>query len=78
MGEALQGTELEFSGLQMEFKADISKSEYCKVALNDENLKAFLYAGIIINSKRFPECNFFQSKIIIGIKCTLMIFPSGE
>ena len=45
MGEALQGTELEFSGLQMEFKADIAKSEYCKVALNDENLKAFLYAG---------------------------------
>jgi len=44
MGEALQGTELEFSGLQMEFKADIAKSEYCKVALNDENLKAFLYA----------------------------------
>jgi len=44
LGEALQGTELEFSGLQMDFKADIHKTEYCKVALNDNNLKAFLYA----------------------------------
>ena len=41
-----QGTELEFSGLQIDFKADIHKTEYCKVALNDNNLKAFLYAGI--------------------------------
>ena len=47
MGEALQGTELEFSGLQMEFKADIAKSEYCKVALNDGNLKAFLNVGTV-------------------------------
>jgi len=44
LGEALQGTELEFSGLQIDFKADIHKTEYCKVALNDNNLKAFLYA----------------------------------
>ena len=44
MSEALQGTELEFSGLQIEFKADIHKTEYCKVELDDENLKAFLYA----------------------------------
>ena len=54
MGEALQGTELEFSGLQIDFKADIHKTEYCKVKLDDDNLKAFLYAGetvsnIIIN-----------------------------
>ena len=41
-----QGTELEFSGLQIDFKADIHKTEYCKVALNDNNLKAFLYAGL--------------------------------
>ena len=44
LGEALQGTELEFSGLQIDFKADIHKTEYCKVGLNDNNLKAFLYA----------------------------------
>ena len=40
-----QGTELEFSGLQIEYKADIHKSEYCKIELDDANLKAFLYAG---------------------------------
>ena len=45
MSEALQGTELEYSGLEFEFKGDIAKSEYCKVALDDNNLKAFLYAG---------------------------------
>ena len=45
LGEALQGTELEYSGLQIEFKADIHKSEYCKIELDDANLKAFLYAG---------------------------------
>ena len=47
MSEALQGTELEYSGLQIEFGADIVKSEYCKVELNDDNLKAFLYAGAV-------------------------------
>ena len=54
----LQGTELEFSGLKMEFKADIHKTEYCKVALNDNNLKAFLYAGL----QRYLN---FQSFILI-------------
>ena len=49
MSEALQGTELEYSGLQIEFKGDIAKSEYCKVALDDNNLKAFLYAGSFIS-----------------------------
>ena len=44
LGEALQGTELEFSGLQVEFKADLHKTEYCKIELTDANLKAFLYA----------------------------------
>ena len=48
----IQGTELEFSGLQIDFKADIHKTEYCKVALNDNNLKAFLYAG---NLQRFAN-----------------------
>ena len=49
----LQGTELEFSGLQIDFKADIHKTEYCKVALNDNNLKAFLYAGFQRFLKKF-------------------------
>jgi len=44
MSEALQGTELEYSGLQIDFKADIDKTEVCKVKLEDHNLKAFLYA----------------------------------
>jgi transmembrane 9 superfamily protein 3 len=68
IAEALQGTELEFSGLQIDFKAStgshlkyqcelpltncdyrcvqesVGKTEYCKITLNDANLKAFLYA----------------------------------
>jgi len=44
LGEALQGTELEFSGVPIEFKAGSSKATYCKVLLKDDNLKAFLYA----------------------------------
>jgi len=44
LGEALQGTELEFSGLQIEFNADIARTEYCQVQLNEEKQKAFLYA----------------------------------
>ena len=40
----MQGTELEFSGLRIEFKADLHKTEYCKIELTDANLKAFLYA----------------------------------
>jgi len=44
LGEALQGTELEFSGLQIEFNAGSSKTPICKVLLKDENLKAFLYS----------------------------------
>jgi len=44
IGEALQGTELEFSGLSIEFKADTVKTTYCQVNLNAENLKTFLYA----------------------------------
>ena len=31
LGEALQGTELEFSGLQMDFKANVARTEYCQV-----------------------------------------------
>ena len=83
ISEALQGTELEFSGLQIDFKADIHKSEYCKVKLDDDNLKAFLYAGkntIVMQGNRSNlSLNFeFQSKTIIGIKCTWMTSLFGE
>lgn len=44
LGEALQGVELEFSGLQIDFKAPVAKTEYCQVQLTDEKLKAFMYA----------------------------------
>jgi len=44
LSEALQGTELEFSGLQIDFKSDIAKTEYCKIKLDDKKLKALLYA----------------------------------
>ncbi|XP_067008459.1 transmembrane 9 superfamily member 3 [Anabrus simplex] len=44
LSEALQGVELEFSGLDIEFKADISDTPYCEIQLNDEKLKAFTYA----------------------------------
>jgi len=44
IGEALQGTELEFSGLAIEFKADTHKTTSCQVKLDADNLKTFLYA----------------------------------
>lgn len=44
LGEALQGVELEFSGLDIEFKADVSKTVYCEVDLDEEKLQAFIYA----------------------------------
>lgn len=44
LGEALQGTELEFSGLQIEFKNNVGKTEFCQVQLDDAQLKAFNYA----------------------------------
>ncbi|KAF2899097.1 hypothetical protein ILUMI_07086 [Ignelater luminosus] len=44
LSEALQGVELEFSGLDIEFKADVPKTQYCGVQLNDEKYKAFVYA----------------------------------
>ena len=62
MSEALQGTELEYSGLQIEFKGDIVKSEYCKVALDDTNLKAFLYAGAVPILLIPSLCNLLQYK----------------
>jgi len=44
IGEALQGTELEFSGLAIEFKSDTAKTTYCQVNLDADNLKTFMYA----------------------------------
>lgn len=44
LGEALQGVELEFSGLHMDFHNHISKTEYCSVDLDEEKLAAFIYA----------------------------------
>ncbi|XP_023323910.1 transmembrane 9 superfamily member 3 [Eurytemora carolleeae] len=44
LSEALQGTELEISGLEIDFKSDSSKTPYCKITLEDKSLKALLYA----------------------------------
>ncbi|CAH1793365.1 unnamed protein product [Owenia fusiformis] len=45
LGEALQGVELEFSGLDIDFKADVkSKTQYCEVMLSEEKYQAFVYA----------------------------------
>lgn len=44
LGEALQGVELEFSGLQIAFKSDVIKTSYCEIVLDDEKLQAFIYA----------------------------------
>lgn len=42
--EQLQGVELEFSGYDIQFREDASQTEVCMVELNDEKLKAFVYA----------------------------------
>lgn len=44
LGEALQGVELEFSGLQIEYKTSVAKTEFCQVQLDETKLKSFLYA----------------------------------
>uniref|UniRef100_A0A0P4VUZ9 Transmembrane 9 superfamily member n=1 Tax=Scylla olivacea TaxID=85551 RepID=A0A0P4VUZ9_SCYOL len=44
LGEALQGVELEFSGLDIDFKDDIAKTPYCEVELNEVRLKTFIYS----------------------------------
>jgi len=44
LGEALQGTELEFSGLEIEFKENVKKQEFCSVILDEIKLKSFMYA----------------------------------
>eukprot|EP00088_Acartia_fossae_P031989 TRINITY_DN32787_c0_g1_i1.p1 TRINITY_DN32787_c0_g1~~TRINITY_DN32787_c0_g1_i1.p1 ORF type:complete len:592 (-),score=97.35 TRINITY_DN32787_c0_g1_i1:248-2023(-) len=44
LGEALQGTELEFSGLEIQFNVATPKTQYCKIELDAKNLKALIYA----------------------------------
>ncbi|KAK4322636.1 hypothetical protein Pmani_006613 [Petrolisthes manimaculis] len=44
LGEAFQGVELKFSGLDIDFQADISKTTYCEMDLDEERLKTFIYA----------------------------------
>uniref|UniRef100_A0A915JCR7 Transmembrane 9 superfamily member n=1 Tax=Romanomermis culicivorax TaxID=13658 RepID=A0A915JCR7_ROMCU len=44
LSEALLGVELDFSGLHMEFKADIAKTPYCELELTEEKYKHFHYA----------------------------------
>lgn len=36
--------ELEFSGIEIDFKADVGKTEYCKVDIDTDKLAAFVYA----------------------------------
>lgn len=44
LGEALQGTELEFSGLDIDFKHDQTLTKYCNVKLTEDKFQAFVYA----------------------------------
>jgi len=44
LGEALQGVELEFSGLDIDFKGAISRTPYCEIDLNEERVVTFVYA----------------------------------
>ncbi|XP_060535873.1 transmembrane 9 superfamily member 3 [Cylas formicarius] len=44
LSDALQGVELEISGIEIEFKNNMAKSEYCAVQLDDEKYKEFVYA----------------------------------
>ncbi|KAK2185289.1 hypothetical protein NP493_241g06067 [Ridgeia piscesae] len=44
LGEALQGVELEFSGLSIDFNGPIDKTTYCEVQLTKNKYEAFVYA----------------------------------
>ncbi|XP_070545494.1 transmembrane 9 superfamily member 3-like [Ptychodera flava] len=44
LGENLQGIELEFSGLEINYKAEVTQKTYCEVELTKEKYQAFLYA----------------------------------
>ncbi|KAM9549908.1 LOW QUALITY PROTEIN: transmembrane 9 superfamily member 3-like [Guaruba guarouba] len=44
LGEALQGVELEFSGLDIKFKEDVMQTTYCEIDLDKGRRDAFVYA----------------------------------
>lgn len=44
LGEALQGVELEFSGIDIDYKTDMAKTEYCSIELQKEKYEALVYA----------------------------------
>merc|ERR1712071_341459 len=44
LGEALQGVELEPTGIPIDYKGLINTTPYCEVELNEEKSKAFIYA----------------------------------
>jgi len=44
LGEALQGTELDFSGIDIAFERDMQKVEYCSIELTEESYEALVYA----------------------------------
>uniref|UniRef100_A0AAR2L9R2 Transmembrane 9 superfamily member n=1 Tax=Pygocentrus nattereri TaxID=42514 RepID=A0AAR2L9R2_PYGNA len=44
LGEALQGVELEFSGLDIKFKEEVMQTTYCEIDLNKAKREAFVYA----------------------------------
>ncbi|XP_033117680.1 transmembrane 9 superfamily member 3-like isoform X2 [Anneissia japonica] len=44
LGENLQGVELEFSGLDIDYKVDFPQTKYCEVKITEDKLKAFIYA----------------------------------
>ncbi|XP_077999050.1 transmembrane 9 superfamily member 3-like [Glandiceps talaboti] len=44
LGENLQGIELEFSGLDINFKVEVTQKNYCEVELTEHHYQAFMYA----------------------------------
>lgn len=52
LGEALQGVELEFSGLDIKFKDDVMPATYCEIDLDKEKRDAFVYAIKITTGTR--------------------------
>ncbi|OZC09873.1 hypothetical protein X798_02979 [Onchocerca flexuosa] len=44
LGEALLGVELDYSGLDIKFKENVEKVEFCKKTLSEEDYKQFVYA----------------------------------
>lgn len=44
LGEALQGVELQFSGLDIQFRQNIGSTPYCEIILTEDKQKTFVYA----------------------------------